>query len=141
LRCRFPVLKEAQAEECCTAAYILNMIENMGAVGLKCEKCGLAVDEKGICSGCGVSTRPASDSFNVTYKKFGTSELLEISPRKKETVPPGPVRDKSPEKPGRSRPSPQKPADEGKKNFLVAASAVLIAVLLTGVFFWFFFRR
>lgn len=109
---------------------------------MKCAKCQTELERNGTCKICGEAGRPATDRFSVSFKKFGTSELLEISPKKKEgkaaSSPP-----QQPQKPRPLRPLPNKPADEGNnaKAFLFAAAAVLLVVLITAIFFWFFYGR
>jgi len=110
---------------------------------MKCPKCGAVVDGKGICSTCDTATQPASEKFDVTYKTFGAAELLEIGPRKKEA---GPGRqtqtsDKTTAKPKPERPLRQERAPAGKKMVFIAAAAIMLLVLLAGIFFWFSYSR
>jgi uncharacterized membrane protein YvbJ len=108
---------------------------------MKCTKCGATVNGKGTCSKCGEAVQSASDKFDITYKTFGTSELLEIGPKRKTAEPVGTPSVNDTIRPRSKPPLRQKAAPKEKKTIFVAVAAVMLIVLMAGMFFWFFYAR
>ncbi len=108
---------------------------------MKCPKCQSELEGDGPCRTCSEAARPGEDRFNISFKKFGTSELLEISPKKKDARAASPSPAQKPQKLRAGRHLKTKPVDNGNRSFLLAAGAVLLVVLITAVFFWFFYGR